>query len=72
MPTLNFVSQDGIHQLVLLDNRQVFKFGRLNLQRVHRATPTADILDLHILTLAQLLVANMTRMKPQLSACSDW
>lgn len=46
MPARDLVRQDLVHHLVLLNDAQALELGRLNAQRIHRATTTTDILDL--------------------------
>ena len=46
MPRLNLLLQYLVYQPMLLDHRQTAELGRSNIDSIHTATPTADILDL--------------------------
>lgn len=54
MPTLDLIRQDRVNHLMLLNHRQPIELRRLNLQRIHATTSTADILDLQHTALARL------------------
>lgn len=57
MPLLDLLRKYRVHKAMLLHNRQALELLRDNIQRVHRATTTADILDLIFLLATTLLLS---------------
>jgi hypothetical protein len=66
VPARNLLLEHLIHHLMLLDHTQAVEPLALNLQRIHGATPAADILHLarHHVSMRNLSSALVTRLIP--------
>jgi hypothetical protein len=81
MPARNLLLEHLIDHFMLLDHAQAVEPRALNLQRIHGATPAADILHLvrHHVSLRNLSSPPATRLIPQIpqhphdvhALCSD-